>query len=96
MSVPNNELSAHSPDRYVAIAVEDLIEKVGKEGIHADGKPTKEYLGMLSLYALQRAKNLFEDADFGSSMIKTACEYFDPFNMSDELISYLTKMIKKD
>ena len=91
-----NDLSAHSPDRYVAIAVDDLISKVGKDAIHADGEPTKEYLGMLALYALQRANTMFKDGEFGTAMIRTAIEHFVPFNMSEDLITYLTKIVKRN
>ena len=82
-------LSAYSPESYVAIAVEDLIEKAGKEAIHAAGVPSKEYLGMLALYAIRRSTLLLSDEkQTGSKIFKLANETFDPFNMRDNLTNH--------
>ena len=90
-------LSAYSPESYVAIAVEDLIEKAGKEAIHAAGMPSKEYLGMLALYAIRRSTLLLSDEKQTSSQtFKLASETFDPFNMSDNLIRCLTNLLTKE
>ena len=90
-------LSAYSPESYVAIAVEDLIEKAGKEAIHATGMPSKEYLGMLALYAIRRSALLLSDEkQTGSKIFKLANETFDPFNMSDNLIRCLTDLLTKE
>lgn len=90
-------LSAYSPEAYVAIAVEDLIEKAGKEAIHAAGAPSKEYLGMLALYAIRRSTLLLSDEkQTGSKTFKLANETFDPFNMSDNLIRCLTDLLTKE
>ena len=90
-------LSAYSPESYAAIAVEDLIIKVGKEAIHASGVPSKEYLGMLALYSIRRSTLLLSDEkQTGSQTFKLASETFDPFNMSDNLIRCLTNLLTKE
>lgn len=57
------------------------------------GTPSKEYLGMLTLYAIARCKKIFPaDKGFGK-LITLASETFDPFNMSESLIRRLTDLL---
>lgn len=86
-------MSTHSAETYIAIAVEDLLMKVDKSTLHIVGTPSKEYLGMLSLYAIARCKMIFPaDKGFGK-LITLASETFDPFNMSESLIRRLTDLL---
>ncbi len=93
MDLSKYDLSNLSPDKYVAIAVEDLLRNADKEKLHIEGTPSKEYIGMLALYAIKRAKSMFKDGEQWASLVSTAYEYFDPFNMSDELVKCLSDMI---
>lgn len=45
-------ISVYSPESTVAIGAKELLYKVGKDTLHADGEITKEYLAMLSLYGI--------------------------------------------
>lgn len=84
-------LSAYDPEAYVAIAVDDLLR-------NADviRNTSKEYLGMLSLYALRRSIRLFSEKDESiCRAFKLADENFDPFNMSENLVRCLTDLIEK-
>ncbi len=86
-------IPATSPEAYVAIAVEALINKVGKETLHANGTPSKEYLGMLGLYAIRDSTLVFGEGQPLYSLAKLSYEHFDPNKMSDDLIRCLTDLI---
>ena len=84
-------LSAYDPEAYVAIAVEDLLRNTD-----VIRNTSKEYLGMLSLYALRRSIRLFSKKDESiCRAFKLADENFDPFNMSENLVRCLTDLIEK-
>lgn len=86
-----------NPEAFAAIAVEDLVMKTGKDAIHADGAPSKEYLGMLALYALRRNALMFSDEVRSiRQAFKLASGTFDPFNMSENLICCLTDILKAE
>ncbi|WP_026491415.1 hypothetical protein [Butyrivibrio sp. XPD2002] len=81
----NYGLDATNPEAYVAIAVSSFIREVGKEKIHAEGTPTREYLGMLALYAIRWANIKPSDDERFKGVAKLAYEYFKPEEMSDNL-----------
>ncbi|MFO3715087.1 hypothetical protein [Oribacterium sp. P9] len=84
-------LSAYDPEAYVAIAVDDLLRNTD-----VIRNTSKEYLGMLSLYALRRSIRLFSEKDESiCRAFKLADENFDPFNMSENLVRCLTDLIEK-
>ena len=84
-------LSAYDPEAYVAIAVDDLLRNTD-----VIRNTSKEYLGMLSLYALRRSIRLFSEKDESICRVfKLADENFDPFNMSENLVRCLTDLIEK-
>lgn len=84
-------LSAYDPEAYVAIAVDDLLRNTD-----VIRNTSKEYLGMLSLYALRRSIRLFYEKDESiCRAFKLADENFDPFNMSENLVRCLTDLIEK-
>ena len=86
-------LTALDPESYVAIAVSDLIDKTGVESLHLSGDLSKEYLGMLSLYAIRRANMMFEDNELYHGLVKLSYESFKPEEMSDKLVKCLTDII---
>lgn len=88
-------ISVYSPEAAVALGAEELLYKVGKEALHAEGEVTKEYLAMLSLYAVNYVlKHSCEDTLPNKFALITQ-EYFDPDNMSDALVKYLTDLLAK-
>ena len=87
-------LSSSNPERYLAIVVEDLFENVGKEALHVDGEPTKEYLGMLSLYAIHRASRIIPENQPYGKLVHTLYESFDPESMSEKYVQWLTDFLK--
>ena len=86
-------LTATSPEAYVAIAVEDLFRKNSKETLHANGELTKEYLGMIALYAIKKTTTVFEEKDTLGKLMNLSFEAFDPENMSDNLVRCLKDII---
>lgn len=82
-----------SPEAYVALAVEHLFETVGKEVLHAEGTPTKEYMEMLSLYAIHYAHKHLSRNETGGSIAEWAYENYDSESMSDNLIQCLTDLL---
>ena len=77
--LPNDYNSpATSPESAVAIAVTDLINTVDTASLHLNGELTKEYLGMLSLYAICRARAMFEDEERFKDYVKLSYECFEP------------------
>ena len=89
---PQLSLSAH--EKFVAIAVENLIEKVGKEALHIYGEANREFLEMLSLYAIYRAAGMFAEGDAYSKLVKITYETFDPAAMSENLRNYLLEALE--
>ena len=79
----------------MAIAVTDLINTVDTASLHLNGELTKEYLGMLSLYAIRRARAMFEDEERFKDYVKLSYECFEPDNMSDNLIRCLTDIVNE-
>ena len=76
-------------EEYIVSAVGSLIEDIGKEDLHADGELTKEYLGMLALYAVRREMLASPDDE----MLKKIYNGFDTGIMSDRLINRLVKAV---
>ena len=89
-------LGARDPETYVALAVEDLISKAGVATLHTTGEPSIEYLGMLSLYAIRRASNLFTEGMPYYKLVRHAYDSFDPDHMSDRLIRCLTDLLSSE
>ena len=86
-------LSVHNPETYVALAVRDLIAGAGPAALHAGGEPTKEYLGMLALYAIRRAAMFYGKGSPYEQLIRKAYSTFDPDSMSGNLIRFLTDLL---
>ena len=86
-------LTARDPETYVALAVEDLISTTDVAALHTCGDLSKEYIGMLSLYAIRRARKMFTEGMPYYKLVKLAHDSFDPDHMSDNLIRYLTDLL---
>ena len=86
-------LTARDPETYVALAVEDLISTTDGTALHISGELSKEYLGMLSLYAIRRASKMFTEGMPYYKLVKHAHNSFDPDHMSDNLIRYLNDLL---
>ena len=86
-------LTARDPETYVALAVEDLISTTDVAALHTSGELSKEYLGMLSLYAIRRASKMFTEGMPYYKLVKLAHNSFDPDHMSDNLIRYLNDLL---
>ena len=86
-------LTARDPETYVALAVEDLISTTDGAALHISGELSKEYLGMLSLYAIRRASKMFTEGMPYYKLVKHAHNSFDPDHMSDNLIRYLNDLL---
>ena len=86
-------LTARDPETYVALAVEDLISTTGGAALHISGELSKEYLGMLSLYAIRRASKMFTEGMPYYKLVKLAHSSFDPDHMSDKLIRCLNDLL---
>ena len=86
-------LTARDPETYVALAVEDLISTTDGAALHISGELSKEYLGMLSLYAIRRASKMFAEGMPYYRLVKLAHNSFDPDHMSDNLIRYLNDLL---
>ena len=86
-------LTARDPETYVALAVEDLISTTDGAALHISGELSKEYLGMLSLYAIRRASKMFAEDMPYYKLVKLAHNSFDPDHMSDNLIRYLNDLL---
>lgn len=88
-------ISVYSPEATVAIGAEKLLYKVGKKALHAEGKITKEYLAMLSLYAVNYVLEHSREGTMPNKFALISQEYFDPDNMSDALVKNLTDLLAK-
>ena len=88
-------IPATSPEAYVAIAVSDLVRSLGPAALHLGGELSKEYLGMLSLYAIRRAKDMFDGQEHYGGLTKLSYEYFDPSDMSADLVRCLTDIVNE-
>lgn len=86
-------LTARDPETYVALAVEDLISTTDGAALHTSGELSKEYIGMLSLYAIRRARKMFNEGMPYYKLVKLAHDSFDPDHMSDNLIRCLTDLL---
>ena len=93
MELKKYGISGTSPEAYVALAVEHLIETVGKEALHAEGSPTMEYLEMLSLYAIHYAHKHLSRKETGGGIAEWAYENYDPESMSEDLVRCLTDLL---
>lgn len=87
------QLTAHDPETYIALAVDDLLSTTGRAILHTSGEPSKEYLGMLSLYAIRRASKLFTKGMPYYNLVRFAYESFDPDQMSDKLLKCLRDIL---
>ena len=88
-------LSARDPETYVLLAVMDLIRVSGRQALHTRGELSKEYLGMLSLYAIRRAWKLYGKGSPYERMIKRAYDLFDPDQMNEKLLRALSSLFPK-
>ena len=99
MNMPGDYgLKATETETYVALAVQQLLDDVEPENLHLGGELSKEYLGMLALYALQRAETAFSDQEDTKNLVKLvrlAQEHFDPNSLSVRLIDFLTDLIQE-
>ena len=86
-------LTVRDPETYVALAVEDLLSSAGVAALHTSGELSKEYLAMLSLYAIRRASNLFTAGMPYYKLVKLANDSFDPDHMSERLLRCLTDLL---
>ena len=89
-------LAPTSPEAYAALTVDDLVNAVGKEALHADGPLTNEYLGMLSLYALKRGVMVYDEKQPYYNLVKLSYDSFDPSQLSADLIRCLTDIITQE
>jgi hypothetical protein len=87
------QLTVRDPETYVALAVEDLLSTAGSTALHTGGEFSKEYLAMLSLYAIRRASKFFTEGMPYYKQIKLACDSFDPDHMSNKLIRFLEDLL---
>lgn len=84
-----------SPESRLPFLIQNLINAGGGEALHVDGKPTREYLSMLSLYAVYvMIYNEVDPEDLDNDPYYFWLKDFDPFNMSDELVAALTKILE--
>ena len=88
--------AVHNPETYVAALVQDLLRSVGKEVLHARGEPTKEYLEMLSLFAVRRATEVIKPDQASGALVKWVYDNYNPFNMSDDLAAQMKAMLEKE
>ena len=86
----------HNLETYVASLVQDLLRSVGKEPLHAKGEPTKEYLEMLSLFAVRRATEVIKPDQASGALVKWVYDNYNPFNMSDDLAAQMKAMLEKE
>lgn len=88
--------AVHNPETYVVALVQDLLRSVGKEVLHARGEHTKEYLEMLSLFAVRRATEVIKPDQASGALVKWVYDNYNPFNMSDDLADKLKELLAKE
>ena len=80
-------------EMYVAIAVMDFMDQSEPADIHLSGIISKEYAGMLCLYAIARGLSMLEDDPTNYKLMKSASDEFNPLNISDKLVGYINEAI---
>lgn len=93
MDLKKYGIPGSSPEAYIALAVEHLLETTGKEALHANGATSKEYLEMLSLYAIRYAHKHLSRKDTGGGIAEWAYENFEPETMSEALVQCLSDLL---
>ncbi len=93
MDLKKYGIPASSPEAYVALAVEHLLETAGKEALHANGTTSRKYLEMLSLYAIRYAHTHLSRKDTGGGIAEWAYENFEPETMSEALAQCLNDLL---
>lgn len=93
MDLKKYGIPGSSPEAYVALAVDHLLETVESEALHANGTTSREYLEMLSLYAIRYAHKHLSRQDTGGGIAEWAYKNFEPENMSEALMQCLSDLL---